>query len=154
MRGYYIPLVSGVVLMLSTLLPWVSLGDVALRGLPSVPAMWIAGLGAIAVLLATLSLITRKNSRHPLLVVGLVALGIMALSWRVLPRSVVDRAISISQADAIVDGTDAAPTPNANIGAGIYVGVAAAALITLFGLTIVVKRVQRPYAITSQDDDV
>jgi hypothetical protein len=154
MRGYYIPLVSGVVLMLSTLLPWVSLGDVALRGLPSVPAMWIAGLGAIAVLLATLSLITRKNSRHPLLVVGLVALGIMALSWRVLPRSVVDRAISLAQADAIVDGTDAAPTPNASIGAGIYVGVAAAAFITLFGLTIVVKRVQRPYAITSQDDDV
>ncbi len=154
MRGYYVPLVAGVVLMLSTLLPWVRLGDMTLRGLPSVPAMWIAGLGAIAVLLATLSLITRKNSRHPLLVVGLVALGIMALSWRVLPRSVVDRAVSLSQADAIVEGTPPEPTPDAVIGAGVYVGAVAAALITLFGLTIVVKRVQQPYAIASQDDDV
>jgi len=154
MRGYYLPLVSGGVLILSTLLPWVSIGDTTLRGMPSVPALWIAGLGAIAMVLAALSLITRRNSRHPLLVVGLVALGIMVLSWRVLPRSVSDRALSLAQAVAIVDGTDVEPTPDALIGAGIYVGIAASALIALFGLTIVVKRVARPYAVPSQDDDV
>ena len=154
MRGYYVPVVAGLALVASTFLPWVVIGGETLRGIPSVPALWIAGLGAIAVVLATLSLITRKNSRHPLLVVGLVALGIMILSWRVLPRSVRDRAISVSQALAIVDETDVAPTPDAVIGAGIYVGISAAAAITLFGLTIVVKRVARPYAIPSQDDDV
>jgi hypothetical protein len=154
MRGYYVPLVSGVVLMLSTFLPWISIGDTTLRGIPSVPALWIAGLGAVAVVLAVLSLITRKNSRHPLLVVGLIALGIMILSWRVLPKSVGDRALSLSQADAIVEGRDVGPTPDALIGSGIYIGAAASALIALFGLTIVVKRVARPYAIPSQDDDV
>jgi hypothetical protein len=78
----------------------------------------------------------------------------MIVSWRVLPRSVADRALSQSQATAIVEGGDPDPTPDALIGAGIYVGTAAAALITLFGLTIVVKRVAQPYAVASQDDDV
>ena len=154
MRGYYVPVVAGAALVVSAFLPWISIGDTTLRGIPSVPALWIAGLGAVAVLLATLSLITRRNSRHPLLVVGLIALGIMVLSWRVLPRSVSDRAISLAQALAIVDGTDVAPTPDALIGIGIYIGTIASAVIALFGLTIVVKRVARPYTIQSQDDDV
>ena len=154
MRGYYIPVVAGAALIVSTFLPWVSIGDTTLRGLPSVPALWIAGLGAIAVVLATLSLLTRRNSRHPLLVVGLLALGILVLSWRVLPRSVGDRALSLAQALAIVDGTDVEPAPDALIGMGIYLGVVASAAITLFGLTIVVKRAARPYVVASQDDDV
>ena len=154
MRGYYIPVVAGAALIVSTFLPWVSIGDTMLRGLPSVPALWIAGLGAIAVVLATLSLITRKNSRHPLLVVGLLALGILVLSWRVLPRSVGDRALSLAQALAIVEGTEVEPAPDARIGIGIYLGVVASAAITLFGLTIVVKRAARPYVVASQDDDV
>jgi len=154
MRGYYIPIAAGLLLIGSTFLPWINLGEEALRGFPSVPALWIDGLGAIAVVLAVLSLVTRKNSRHPLLVVGLIALGIMILSWRVLPRSVADRALSLSQADAIVTGADVEKTPDALIGTGIYVGVFASAVITLFGLTIIVKRVQRPYEVASKDDDV
>ncbi|HUK36597.1 MAG TPA: hypothetical protein VLV86_21930, partial [Vicinamibacterales bacterium] len=75
MRGYYVPLVAGLMLILSAFLPWVSIGETTLRGIPNVPALWVAGLGAIASVLATLSIITRKNSRHPLLVVGLIALG-------------------------------------------------------------------------------
>jgi len=154
MRGYYVPLVAGLVLIGSTFLPWINLGDTALRGLPGLAAIWAAGLGAVAVLLATLSLITRKNSRHPLLVVGLFALGVMASSWRILPRSVADRAQSESQATAIVEGGDPDPTPDALVGIGIYVGTAASIAIALFGLTIVVKRVAQPYAVASQDDDV
>ena len=154
MRGYYVPVVAGLALIASTFLPWITIGDTTLRGIPSVPALWVAGLGVLAVVLATLSLITRRNSRHPLLVVGLAALGILVLSWRVLPRSVDERSLSLSQAIAIVDGTDVAATPGALIGIGIYLGVAASAAITLFGLTIVVKRVVRPYAVPSQDDDV
>ena len=154
MRGYYVPVGAGLLLIGSTFLPWIRLGDAALRGFPSVPALWVGGLGVIAVVLAVLSLITRKNSRHPLLVVGLMALGIMILSWRVLPQSVGDRALSLSQAEAIVEGTEVEKTPDALIGIGIYVGMFASAIITLFGLTIVVKRVARPYAVASKDDDV
>ena len=47
---------------------------------PDMAALWVLGLGSCRRVLATLSLITRKNSRHPLLVVGLAALGITYLS--------------------------------------------------------------------------
>ena len=154
MRGYYVPLVAGIVLTASTFLPWVTIGDTTLRGIPNLPALWVAGLGAIAAVLAALSLITRKNSRHPLLVVGLIALGIMILSWRIFPRSVGERALSLSQALSIVEGTPLGESPQALIGSGIYLGLISSAAIALFGLTIVVKRATRPYAVASQDDDV
>jgi hypothetical protein len=154
MRGYYVPLVAGIVLIASTFLPWVTIGETTLRGVPNLPALWVAGLGAIAAVLAALSLVTRRNSRHPLLVVGLLALGIMILSWRIMPRSVGERALSLSQALAIVEGTPLGESPEASIGSGIYIGLASSAAIALFGLTIVVKRVARPYAVTSPDDDV
>ena len=154
MRAYLVPLVAGVTLTLSAFLPWVTVGDQSRPGIPDVWALWVAGLGVIAAVLAALSMITRKNSRHPLLVVGLVALGIMVLSWRILPRSVTERAASLSQANAIVEGGEAAATPEALIGVGIYTGPVASAAIALFGLTIVVKRVSRPYAVASRDDDV
>ena len=63
MRGYFVPFVAGVVLCVSAFLPWVVVGDVSMRGVPDVPALWIAGLGAIAAVLALLSLITRSNKR-------------------------------------------------------------------------------------------
>jgi hypothetical protein len=154
MRGYYVPLVAGILLTASTFLPWVTVGETTLRGVPNLPALWVAGLGAIAAVLATLSLITRKNSRHPLLVVGLIAFGIMILSWRIMPRSVGERALSLSQALAIVEGTPMGEAPIALIGSGIYIGLLASAAIALFGLTIVVKRAARPYAVASPDDDV
>ncbi len=154
MRGYYFPLIAGIALVASTFLPWVIVGDTTLRGIPNVPALWVAGLGVIAVVLAALSIITRKNSRHPLLVAGLAALGILVLSARVLPRSMGERAASLAQAAEIVEGTPAAAPPDGVIGVGIYIGIAAAAVIALFGLTIVVKRAAQPYAVASADDDV
>ena len=117
-------------------------------------ALWIVGLGAIAVVLAALSLITRKNSRHPLLIVGLVALGIMFLSWRIMPRAAGERALTVSQAFAIVEDTPMDVAPVALVGSGIYLGSAAACVLVLFGLTIVVKRAATPYVVAQVDDDV
>ena len=104
MRVYLIPFAAGVTLAASTFLPWVIIGDLSLPGVPDVPALWVLGLGGLAAVLAVLSLITRKNSRHPLLLIGLIALGITFLSLRIMPRSVADRALTRSQALAIVDG--------------------------------------------------
>ena len=154
MRAYFVPLVAGVALATSAFLPWVIVADVTIPGVPDVPGLWIVGLGALAAVLALLSLITRKNSRHPLLIVGLFALGIMFLSWRILPRTAGERAQTISQAFAIVENTPAAAMPDADVGSGIYVGLAASAIIVAFGLTIVIKRVQTPYVVVSSDDDV
>ncbi|HYM26179.1 MAG TPA: hypothetical protein VEU08_23340 [Vicinamibacterales bacterium] len=154
MRGYFVPLTAGILLSISAFLPWVIIGDVAMKGVPDVPALWVTGLGALAAVLAFLSLMTRKNSRHPLLVIGMVALGIMFLSWRIMPRTAGERALTISQAFAIVEHRPVSEPPAAQVGVGIYLGLAASVVLTLFGLTIIVKRVAQPYAVDTADDDV
>ena len=154
MRGYFVPLAAGLVLLTSTFLPWVIVGDVALRGVPDVAAMWVAGLGALAAVLATLSLVTRRNSRHPLLIIGLASLGIMFLSWRIMPRTAGERALTTSQALAIVENTAVGRAPVAIAGSGIYLGIAASAVLVCFGLTIVINRASSAYVIADPDDDV
>ena len=154
MRGYIIPLVAGAVLVVSAFLPWVIVGEVTLRGVPDTMALWVVGLGASAVILATLSMITRKNSRHPLLLVGLIALGIMFLSWRIIPQTIADRALTRSQAIAIVEGGPLGAAPITTVGSGIYLGMLAAVAITCFGLTIVIKRAGHAYVVADPDDDV
>ena len=154
MRAYLIPLLSGITLTLSAFLPWVIVGGVKVQGIPDVPAIWVAGLGVLAAVLAALSMMTRRNSRHPLLVVGLVALGIMILSWRIMPRSAGQRALTVSQAFAIVQDRPLGDAPDTSAGSGIYLGMVAAGLITGFGLTIVVKRAAQLYVVATVDDDV
>jgi hypothetical protein len=153
MRAYIIPLVAGIALAVSAFLPWIDVGDVSIRAFPDMTALWIVALGIAAAVLAALSLWTRKNSRHPLLVVGLVALGIMFLSWRLMPGVIADRALTRSQAIAIVENAPIQSAPPAIIGPGIYVGLAASCAIVGFGLTIVVKRASSPY-VAELDDDV
>ncbi len=117
-------------------------------------ALWVAGLGVLAVVLALLSLMTRKNSRHPILVLGLVALGITFLSWRVMPAAAGERALTAAEAFAIVEGRPLEATPTVLTGSGIYLGLMASVVLVGFGLTIVVKRASTPYVVASPDDDV
>ena len=154
MRAYFVPLVAGIVLAASAFLPWVIVGNVAITGVPDVEALWVAGLGAVAAVLALLSLVTRRNSRHPLLIVGLFALGITFLSWRIMPRAAGERAKTMAQAFAIVDDLPVQPAPAAVVGIGIYLGVAASLAIVAFGLTIVIKRASTAYVVAAPDDDV
>src|SRR5882672_7704110 len=154
MRGYFVPFTAGIVLTVSTFLPWVVVSGVSIRGIPDVTALWVAGLGAIAAVLAMLSLITRKNSRHPLLIIGLFALGILLLSWRIMPATAGERALTISQAFAIVENTPMTAAPEAGAGIGIYLGLAASGVLVGFGMTIIVKRVSKPYVVADADDDV
>ena len=154
MRAYLIPFVAGLVLVMSAFLPWVIVGEVTLRGVPDTMALYIVGLGIVAAVLAALSMITRKNSRHPLLVIGLLALGIMFLSWRILPQTIERRARTVTQAQAIVEGRVPTEGPRAAIGSGIYVGLLSSMAIVGFGLTIVVRRAATVYAVADPDDDV
>jgi hypothetical protein len=154
MRAYIVPLVAGIALAASAFLPWVRVGDVSLAGVPDTTALWIVALGVLASVLATLSLITRKNSRHPLLLIGLVALGLMFLSWQLAPTAVAERVLTRSQALSIVEGKPFAAGPSTVVGEGIYLGLIASSAIVGFGLTIVFKRVARPYVVETPDDDV
>jgi apolipoprotein N-acyltransferase len=147
-----VPVVAGVGLIVSAFLPWVYVGNVALRGFPDTGGLWVVAFGLIAITLASLSIYTRRNSRHPLLVVGLVTLGIFILAYNWMERTVRERAWARTQAVAIVDGVAPPPPPVTSVGSGIYAGFAASTVLVLFGLTIVVKRVQSPYAPPDEDD--
>ncbi len=154
MRAYFIPLAAGVALSASAFLPWVVVGGVSLRGVPGGAALWVLGLGVLSAALATLSLMTRKNSRHPLLVVGLAALGITYLSLQVMPRLAGDSARTVSQAFAIVENRPLDSAPAALAGIGLYVGLWASVVLVAFGLTIVFKRASQPYVSSDPNDDV
>jgi hypothetical protein len=153
MRGYYIPLAAGVLLVISAFLPWILFGDASIGAVPDPAGFWILGLGVVAVLLAGLSIWTRKNSRHPLLLVGLTAFAIMFLGYQWMARAVKNSAWARSQARAIVENTPAVIPPETAVGLGIYLGVIAAVVLVLFGLTIVIKRVPSAYA-APEDDDI
>ncbi|HTK27922.1 MAG TPA: hypothetical protein VL309_00110 [Vicinamibacterales bacterium] len=154
MRSYFIPFLAGIALAVSAFLPWVSIGDVTLDGVPETAALWVLGLGVVASVLALLSLITRRNSRHPLLLVGLIALAIMFLSWRIMPQMAGERALIHAQSHAIVENAPVEPAAEALAGSGIYVGLAASATIAAFGLTIVVRRASHAYSVQDPNDDV
>jgi hypothetical protein len=152
MRAYFLPFAAGGLLAASAFLPWIVHDGVGIGGVPAAAALWILALGLAAMLLAGLSVITRRNSRHPLLLVGLVALAIEFLGWQWIRRSVAEQAWASAQASAIVAGGRVAAVGEPSIGAGLYVGIPAALLIVLFGLTIVVKSASRPYA--APEDDI
>jgi hypothetical protein len=154
MRAYFIPLAAGLALSASAFLPWVVVEDVSLRGFPDTAALWILGLGLLAAILSILSLITRKNSRHPLLLVGLIALGVMFLSWRIMPETVASRALIRSQAVAIVEHRPMDTAPTVLTGSGIYLGLLASCAIVGFGFTIVFRRVSQAYVVADPNDDV
>jgi hypothetical protein len=152
MRAYYVALVAGALLVVSAFLPWLFLGEIPIGGVPDVAGFWVLGLGLTAILLASLSIYTRKNSRHPLLVVGLASLGILFLAYEWMKRAVVEQAWARSQALAIVEQIAPGQTPETSMGSGVYLGFTGAIVLVLFGLTIVVKQVSTPYAAPEDDD--
>lgn len=152
MRAYYLPLAAGAVLAISAFFPRIRLGELSMGGVPMMSGLSTLALGGIAMLLAVLSVITRKNSRHPLLLVGLTALAIEFLGWQWMERSVTEQAWASSQAEAIVRDGAVVDPDRATRTAGLYVALLSSAVITGFGLTIVVKQVATPYAAPEDDD--
>lgn len=153
MRAYYLPICAGFLLAGSAFMPWILIGDNALGGVPSISGFWVLALAIIVVVLASLSVITRKNSRHPLLVVGLVAFAIVLLSEQWMQRAAVDQIWAQEQAVAIVQGEQAEiEIPVTSMAGGGYLALVSSAIIILFGLTIVVRKAPSPYAVSENDD--
>jgi hypothetical protein len=152
MRSYYVPIIAGLLLIVSSFLPWMTLGEEPVGGVPDPAGIWILALGVSAVLLAGLSIWTRKNSRHPILLVGLAAFAIMFLGYQWMSRAVRDTAWARVHARAIVEGVPAGEIPRTVVGAGIYLGLVAAVVLVGFGLTIVIRKVPGPYAKPEDDE--
>ena len=153
MRAYYLPIAAAVPLGASAFMPWIAVGAQHPGGVPSIAGLWILGLAILAVILSGLSISTRKNSRHPLLLVGLCAFGVLFLAEQLMERNAAQQGWAAAQARAIVDGVALSPALEPVMAPGAYLGLTAATCITLFGLTVVFKRAPRIYA-HAEDDDV
>ena len=153
MRAYYWPIAASAVLAASAFMPWVAVGTQQFGGVPDLAGLLVLGCAILAVVLAGLSIVTRKNSRHPLLLVGLCAFGILFLAEQLMQRSAAQQGWSTSQARAIVEGRPAQPTLEPTLAPGAYVGLAASTAICLFGLTVVFRRAPQIQA-NATDDDV
>ena len=153
MRVYYLPLAAGLLLVVSAFLPWILVDEISLGGVPGITGFWVLALGMLAAVLASLSIITRKNSRHPLLIVGLTAFSILFLTGKFIGRSASDKVWAVTQARAIVDGVPVPTQVRPTFGSGSYVGLTASGFIVIFGLTVVFRRVSKLY-VESEDDDV
>jgi hypothetical protein len=152
MRAYYVPIGAGLLLGASTFMPWIEVGEQRFGGVPDLAGLWVLGLAGLVIALAVASIVTRKNSRHPLLLVGLLAFGILFLSERLMERAASQQGWVTAQARAIVEGGSAAPALAPNMARGVRLGLGASTLIVLFGLTVVVKRAPQIYA-EAEDDD-
>jgi len=153
MRAYYLPICAGFLLAVSAFMPWILIGDNAFGGVPNISGFWVLVLAIVVVVLASLSVITRKNSRHPLLVVGLAAFAIVLLSEQWMQRSAGDQIWAQEQAVSIVQGEQAEiEIPATSMAGGGYLALVSSAIIILFGLTIVVRKAPSPYAVSENDD--
>ena len=152
MRAYYLPIAAGLLLGSSAFMPWIAVGNRQFGGVPDVAGLWVLGLAVLVVVLAGLSIATRKNSRHPLLLVGLFAFGILFLAERLMERTAAQQGWATAQARAIVEGMEVAPALDPVMAPGVYLGLAASASVALFGLTVVIRRAPQIYA-EAEDDD-
>ena len=152
MRAYYWPIAAGVLLGASAFIPWIAVGNRQFGGVPDIAGLWVLGLAVVVMVLAGLSIATRKNSRHPLLLVGLFAFGILFLAERLMERTAAQQGWATAQARAIVEGVEMSPTLDPVMAPGAYLGLAASTIIALFGLTVVFRRAPQIYA-EAEDDD-
>jgi len=152
MRAYYIPIAGGVVLGASTFMPWIAVGSQRFGGVPDPAGIWVLGLALLTILLAGLSIVTRKNSRHPLLLVGLFAFGVLLMAERLMERAATQQEWAAVQARAIVLGSPVGAMAEAAMAPGAYIGLGASTVIALFGLTVVVRRVPQIRALPADDD--
>ena len=152
MRAYYWPIVAGLALGGSAFMPWIVVGEQRFGGVPDLAGIWVLGLAVMAVVLGGLSITTRKNSRHPLLLVGLAAFGVLFLAEQLMERAATQQGWATAQALAIVEGRQAVSAAEPTMAPGAYVGLTAAGFIVLFGLTVVVKRAPTIYAEPEDDD--
>jgi hypothetical protein len=102
MRTYYVPIAAAALLGSSAFTPWIVVGDRRFGGVPDFAGLWVLALAGLAVVLACLSIATRKNSRHPLLLVGLFAFGVLLLGPRLLARTASQQGWANAQARAII----------------------------------------------------
>jgi hypothetical protein len=135
MRYSTVALAGSLALAASPFLPWMRLGNVGLRGIPDPAGFFVLALGVLGVMLSLVGMIRSRDLRKWVGLVGLGALTALLVIWRTGPTTIADRAQARAEALAIVDNVPIQPVPAVRLGVGLYLGLAAAAVIALVGVS-------------------
>ena len=133
-RDYAVSLAGCVVLGASAFLPWLRIGDVGLPGIPDPVGFFVLGLGLVGVLISVVGVVSGRDTRQGLVLVGLAGLTTLAVVWFNGAATVADRAQARAEAVAIVDNVPVLPVPAVHTAFGLLLGLAGAASVAAVGL--------------------
>jgi hypothetical protein len=128
-------LVSG-----SAFFPWLRIGNIGLAGVPDPAGFFVLGLGLLGLVLSAIGMLTPRDTRQGLVLIGLGALTTLLVVWQTGPATVSDRALARAQAVALVDNVPVEPVPPVTVGAGLILGLLGAASVAGVGLAGAVSR--------------
>jgi len=134
-RDYLVSLTGCVVLGASAFLPWLRLGEVGLPGVPDPAGFFVLGLAVVGTLLSVVGIVSGRNTRQGLVLVGLAGLTTLAVVWYNGAATIADRAQARAEAVAIVDNVPIAPVPAVHTAVGLLIGLAGAASVAAVGLS-------------------
>jgi hypothetical protein len=133
-RPFLLSLLGSALVAGSAFLPWLRIGDIGLAGVPDPAGFFVLGLGLLGLLLSAVSLLTPRDSRQALVLIGLAGLTTLLVVWQTGPATVADRALARAQAVALVDNLPVEPVPPITVGAGLLLGLLGAATVAGVGL--------------------
>ena len=133
-RDYAVSLAGCAVLGASAFLPWLRIGEVGLPGIPDPVGFFVLGLGVVGVLLSIVGIVSGRNTRQALVLVGLAGLTTLAVVWYNGAATIADRAQARAEAVAIVDNVPVLPVPAVRTAFGLLLGLTGAAAVAGVGL--------------------
>ena len=125
---------ASLVLGASAFLPWLSLGNLGLAGVPDPAGYFVAAVGVVGAGLAGGAWRGSRAAGRMLLLPGLAGLTTLAVVALTGPATIADRALAHAEAVALVDNVAAQAPPAVHLSYGLVVGLLASVVVTAVGL--------------------
>lgn len=125
---------ASLLLTASAFLPWLSLGDARLMGVPDPAGYFVAAMGVVGVALSGAAWRGHRGAVRMLLLAGLAGLTTLTVVTVTGPATIADRALAHAEAVALVDNVAMQPPPAVHLAYGVMLGLLASLVMVGVGL--------------------
>ena len=125
---------ASLLLTASAFLPWLSLGDARLVGVPDPAGYFVAAMGVVGLGLSGAAWRGRRGAVQMLLLAGLAGLTTLTVVTMTGPSTIADRALAHAEAVALVDNVAMQPPPAVRLAYGLVLGLLASLAMAGVGL--------------------